>query len=74
VWSNEAIFEIGKNGKLWVTRRVDERRCPDCIRSVYRSKKTTVIIWGAIGWDYKFLLVFIEKLPRRKGVCSKAYL
>jgi hypothetical protein len=32
------------------------------------------MIWGAIGWDYKSPLVFLEKLPGRKGVCSKAYL
>lgn len=27
-----------------------------------------------MGWDYKSLLVFLKKLPSRKGVCSKAYL
>ena len=32
------------------------------------------MIWGALGWDYKSELVFVEKLPERKGVCSKAYL
>ena len=32
------------------------------------------MIWGAIGWDYKSPLVFLEKLPERKGICSKAYL
>jgi hypothetical protein len=32
------------------------------------------MIWGAIGWDYKSELVFMEKLPERKGICSKAYL
>jgi hypothetical protein len=32
------------------------------------------MIWGAIGWDYKSPLVFLEKLPGRKGVCSKVYL
>ena len=32
------------------------------------------MIWGAIGWDYKSPLVFLEKLPGRKGICSKAYL
>ena len=32
------------------------------------------MIWGAIGWDYKLELVFVTKLPRRKGICSKAYL
>ena len=32
------------------------------------------MIWGAIGWDYKSPLVFMEKLPSRKGIYSKAYL
>ena len=32
------------------------------------------MIWGAIGWDYKSPLVFLEKLPERKGICSKEYL
>ncbi len=32
------------------------------------------MIWGSIGWDYKSKLVFIEKLPWRKSICSKAYL
>lgn len=32
------------------------------------------MIWGALGWDYKSPLVFMEKLPERKGICSKAYL
>ena len=32
------------------------------------------MIWGAIGWDYKSELVFVKKLPKWKGVCSKAYL
>jgi hypothetical protein len=32
------------------------------------------MIWGAISWDYKSELVFIEKLPERRGICSKVYL
>jgi hypothetical protein len=32
------------------------------------------MIWGAIGWDYKSPLIFLEKLPDRKGIYSKAYL
>jgi hypothetical protein len=32
------------------------------------------MIWGAIGWDFKSELVFMEKLPDRRGICSKAYL
>jgi hypothetical protein len=33
-----------------------------------------VMIWGVIGWDYKSPLIFLKKLPDRKGVYSKAYL
>jgi hypothetical protein len=32
------------------------------------------MIWGAISWDYKSELVFIKKLPERKGIYSKVYL
>ena len=32
------------------------------------------MIWGAIGWNYKSKLVFLEKLNGQKGICSKAYL
>jgi hypothetical protein len=74
VWSDECSWELGKNGRVWVTRRVDEHRCLDCIWSVYRSGRVTVMVWGAIGWDWKSPLVFLEKLPGRKGICSKAYL
>jgi len=74
VWSDEASFDIGKDGRVWITRRVDEKRCPDCIKSIYRSGRFSVMIWGALGWDYKSPLIFMEKLPGRKGICSKAYL
>lgn len=74
IWSDEAAFEVGKMGRIWVTRRVDEKRCSSCIRSVYRSRRFSVMIWGSIGWDYKLPLVFLEKLPEQKGICSKAYL
>jgi hypothetical protein len=32
------------------------------------------MIWGTISWDYKSELVYIEKLPECKGICSKVYL
>jgi hypothetical protein len=56
-----------------VTRRVDEKRCLDYIKSVYRSGRVSVIIWGAIGWDYKSPLVFLEKEEDARGVNSRVY-
>lgn len=73
IWSDECIFEVGKVGRVWLTRRVDERRCSDCIKSTYRSGRTSIMIWGAIGWDYKSPLVFLEKEEGCKGVNSKVY-
>ena len=74
IWSDECTWDTSKEGKVYVTRRVDELRCPDCIRSVYRSDRSSVMIWGALGWDYKSPLVFLHRLPERRGICSKAYL
>lgn len=74
IWSDEATFERGKRGRVWVTRRIDEKACPTCIKSIYRSERTSVMIWGALGWDWKSALVFLEKEPEKKGICSTAYL
>lgn len=74
IWSDECTFELGKAGRIWVTRRIDEKKCPDCIKSIYRSGRVSIMIWGAIGWDWKSPLVFLEKEEGSKGVNSKAYL
>jgi hypothetical protein len=71
---DECTWETGRKRRTWVTRRTDEKECSTCIRSVYWSGRFTVMIWGVIGWDYKSPLIFLEKLPDRKGVYSKAYL
>ena len=73
IWSDEATFETGKRGRIWVTRRPDEKRCNTCIKSVYRSGRASIMVWGAIGWDWKSPLIFLEKLEGRKGICSQAY-
>jgi hypothetical protein len=52
---------------------MDEKRCPDYIKSIYRSGRVLVIIWGAIGWNSKSLLVFLEKEKTAKRVNLQAY-
>jgi DDE superfamily endonuclease len=34
----------------------------------------SVMVWGAIGWDWKSPLIFLVKEEGRKGICSQAYL
>jgi len=73
IWSDECTFETGKRGRIWVTRKAGERYCQDCMRSVYRSGRTSIMIWGAIGWGYKSPLVFLEKVEGSKGYNSTIY-
>jgi transposase len=74
MWSDESTFETGKRGRIWVTRRPNEKHCQSCIKSVYRSGRVSVMIWGAIGWNYKSPLVFLIKEEDKRGITSKAYL
>jgi hypothetical protein len=74
IWLDKCIWETERKGRAWIIRRTDEKQCSTYIRSVYRSERFTVMIWGVIGWDYKSPLIFLEKLPGRKGVYLKAYL
>jgi len=72
-WSDEATFKTRKRGKIWVTRRLEEKNCQDCIQSVYRSGRVSVMVWAAIRWDWKSELIFLEREEGRKGICSTAY-
>jgi hypothetical protein len=74
VWSNEATFETGKRGKIWVTRRPEEKNHLDYIQSVYRSGRVSIMVWGAIGWDWKSPLILLTKEKGMRGICSKVYL
>jgi hypothetical protein len=72
LWSDKATFETGKRGRIHVTRCPDEKKCNMCIKLVYRSGRASVMIWGAISWDWKSPLVFLEEEEHMKGICSHA--
>lgn len=44
IWSDEATFETGKRGRIWVTRRPDQKACSTCIKSIYRSGRVNMIV------------------------------
>lgn len=73
IWSDEATFVTGERGRLYITRRVWEKSHPDCIQSVYRSGRTSFMVWGAIGWGWKSKLVFLERHHGKKGINSRDY-
>lgn len=61
IWTDECSFVTGERGRLYITRRKGERYHKDCIQSVYRSGRTSFMVWGAIGWGWKSRLIFLEK-------------
>ncbi|OCK88086.1 uncharacterized protein K441DRAFT_647322 [Cenococcum geophilum 1.58] len=63
----------GERGRLYITRRVWEKSHPDCIQSVYRSGRTSFMVWGAIGWGWKLKLVFLERRHGKRGINSRDY-
>ena len=74
VWSDEASFMTGERGRIFITRRKGEKHCQDCIKSIYRSGRTSFMVWGAIGWGYKSKLVFLTKgTPNQRGINSRDY-
>lgn len=48
IWTDESSFEVGKNYrqvKVW--RRAYERYSWDCLAPIFKSGRTSVMIWGA---------------------------
>jgi hypothetical protein len=56
-----------------MTRRPEEKNCQTCIQSVYLSRRVSVIVWGALGWDFKSSLIFLTKEEGRHSICSTVY-
>ena len=73
IWSDECSFVTGERGRLYVTRRVHEKFHPSCLQSIYRSGRTSFMVWGAIGWGWKSKLVFLERRHGKRGIDSYDY-
>ena len=55
-FSDKVHFGYDSQGRVWVTRKLGERFCPNYIqhKDLPKSKNTNrVYAWGAIGYDYK---------------------
>lgn len=48
IFSDESSFETGQRNRVFVTRRVDERYCPDCLQYYKYSGHQTLMVWGGI--------------------------
>lgn len=73
VWSDECSFTTGLRGRLYVTRSANEAFAPDCIQSVYRSGRTSIMVWGAIRAGWKSPLVILQPIPPGTTITSEVY-
>lgn len=65
VWTDESCFEIGKNSRqIRVWRKSCERYAWKCLAPIFKSGRTSVMVWGAFSGFDKSPLVIMP--PQRK--------
>ena len=65
IWTDEASFEIGKNSpqvKIW--RQPYERYSWNCLASIFKSGRTSIMIWGAFT-GYKKCPIVVMPFDKR---------
>ena len=73
IWTDESSFETGRKARTFVTRRPEEKHCPDCLAKHMHSGQSTVMVWGAISGYWTSPLVRIKatmKYKRGKKVAT----
>jgi transposase len=73
IWTDECSFTTTLQGRQPVLRQPGERLQADTTQWRHRSGRLSIMVWGALGYDFKSELVIIERIPGRKGMGAKAY-
>jgi len=73
IYSDESIFDTSKRGSAWVMRLPHECYHGDCLEHTFRSGCSTVVVWGAISYNWKPPLVFLEGSGKKKGATMEDY-
>jgi len=48
IFSDESSFESGQRNRVFVTRRANERYCPECVQHYKYSGRQSLMVWGGI--------------------------
>jgi len=73
MWSDECSFDTSRGTTKWVIRTKGERYHPACCESVFKSNSKSIPIWGAIGYNWKSPLVFLEGHGKGGGITMEDY-
>jgi len=73
MYSDECTFDTSKRGLQWATRMHSERYHDDCIQHTFPSSQASVGVWGAISYNMKSELVFLNPAGK-KGITCNDYL
>jgi transposase len=66
IWTDESCFEVGKNSRqIRVWRKPYERYESKCLAPIFKSGRTSVLIWGAFSGFDKCPLVIMP--PHRRS-------
>jgi transposase len=73
MYGDECSFDTSKRGPAWVTRLPTERYHDHCMQHDFHSGRGSVMVWGAISYNWKSPLIFLEGTGK-KGVRAQDYL
>jgi hypothetical protein len=73
MYSDECSFDTSARGTTWVTRLRHERYHDHCTDHDFQSGRASVMVWGAISYNWKSPLIFLDGTEKR-GVQASDYL
>lgn len=71
-WSDEMSVRVS-HGKVYVTRRAEEKYLPDCLVPKFK-KYSAWMVWSIIGLKFKGPLISIEKSWNKGNLNSEIYI
>nr|GAT45151.1 predicted protein [Mycena chlorophos] len=72
LWSDECYVELGKPGRIFVTRRPDEKWEEECLVPKFSQSPIRVMVWGCIARGYRGGLKVLELLGGKGGGLTAA--